>query len=471
MKKILSILLVFIMVLGLCACGESGAKEDPNQLKVGFAKVDITPDYPVAISGSATERVSTNIRGNIYFTCIAISQEAETYLVCTMDLVGTYESFADLVRTAMAKETGIPEDHIILNATHTHSSVAASSSGKEGISKYVPELVGWAMEAAKTAVEDLTPAEAWYGSVMAPGMAWVRHYVLNNGTYAGANFGDFSSGSITGHVQEADTELQLIRFSREAEKKRDVVLMNFPAHATINGSESEISPDFPGAARDYVAENANALVAYFIAAAGNQTPTSRVAVEQFSSDANIYGQELGRIAYDGLNNNMTKLENNQVEFIQRTYVGESNKEDMHLLPEAQKVEAIWAQVGGRGTTEGRKAAKEHGFDSVYEVTAILNRANFAPTRSIELKGLAIGNISMIFAPYEMFGSNGRQIKDGSPYDMTFVVTCSHGHAGYLPDVKGMEIRCYEAQITKFKPGTAELLVAEYIDMLTEMKGQ
>ena len=470
MKKILSFLLVFVMVLGLCACGESGAKENPNQLKVGYAKVDITPDYPVAISGSASERVSTAIRDNIFFTCIAIRQGEETYLVSTMDLVGTYDAFADMVRSSMAKETGIPEDCIIMNATHTHSSVAASSSGKEGISKYLPELVGWAIEAARTAVEDLSPAEAWYGSIMAPGMAWVRHYIISNGTYAGANFGDFSAGAITGHVQEADTELQLIRFTRAAEDKKDVILMNFPAHATINGSESEISADFPGAARDYLAENADALVAYFIAAAGNQTPTSRVAVEQFSGDANIYGQELGRIAYDGLNN-LTKAENDQVSFIKRTYVGESNKEDMHLLPEAQKVEAIWAQVGGRGTTEGRKAAKEHGFESVYEVTAILNRAGFAPTRSIDLKGIAIGNISMIFAPYEMFGSSGKQIKDGSPYDMTFIVTCSHGHAGYLPDEKGIEIRCYEAQITKFKPGTAELLVAEYLDMLNEMKGQ
>ena len=73
MKKILSLFLVLVMVLGLCACGESGAKENAKQLKVGFGKVDITPDYPVAISGSATERVSTNIRGNIYFTCSVIT--------------------------------------------------------------------------------------------------------------------------------------------------------------------------------------------------------------------------------------------------------------------------------------------------------------------------------------------------------------------------------------------------------------
>jgi hypothetical protein len=88
---------------------------------------------------------------------------------------------------------------------------------------------------------------------------------------------------------------------------------------------------------------------------------------------------------------------------------------------------------------------------------------------MDLKTLAIGDVAFIFAPYEMFGSNGQQIKEGSPYAMTFVVTCSEKHEGYLPSTLGCELRCYEAQITKYAYGTAELLVAEYLDMLGEMK--
>ena len=473
MKKILCLSLFLVMVLGLCACGKSGKAETvpkPDQLMVGYGRVDITPEYPVSLAGSASDRLSTDILDPLYMTCIAIKKAEQTYLVVTIDLVGTYEAYANAVRSAMATATGIPEDQIILNATHTHSSVSASSGEKEGIAQYQMQLVEWGAAAATEAVDDLSPAEVWYGSTMAEGMAWVRHYTLNNGTYAGANFGDFNSGAITGHAQDADTEMQLIRFERPAKDKKDVVLMNFPAHATMNGSGTEISADFPGPARKYVAETTNTLVAYFIAAAGNQVPSSRIASENFSSDYNIYGEELGHIAVNALNN-MTKLDSSEVKFSQKTFVGQSNKEDMHLLPEALVVESIWAQVGGRGTEAGRKAAKEHGFSSVYEVTAILNRAKFAETRSIELKALAIGDVSMIFAPYEMFGSNGRQIKDASPYGMTFIVTCSHGHAGYLPDKLGVDIRCYEAQITKFTPGTAEILVQEYVNMLTELKGQ
>jgi hypothetical protein len=71
----------------------------------------------------------------------------------------------------------------------------------------------------------------------------------------------------------------------------------------------------------------------------------------------------------------------------------------------------------------------------------------------------------------MFGVSGRAIKEGSPYDMIFIISCSHNHDGYLPSEYGCKLRCYEAQITKFEWGTAEKLVDEYVALLEEMKKQ
>lgn len=465
MKKWISLMLVLAFSLALCACGASGGESNKG-LEVGYGRVDITPGYPVAIAGSAAERISTGYLDPIYITFIALRYEQETFLVATMDLVGAYEEYSVPARSRVSQETGVSADHVILNSTHTHSSVSIRNVENEGASQYREEFYGWAVEAAKAALEDLSPAEVWYGSTQAEGMAWVRHYKMNDGTYAGANYGSFSSG-IVGHASEADTELQIVKFVRPAEDKKDVVLMNFPAHATMQ-KEYLVSADFPGPAREYVAQNTDTLVAYFIAGAGDQTPTSRVTEEQFSANYAVYGEELGRIAVECMNT-LTKLEATDIRFSKRTFTGKSNKEDLDKLGEAQAVQMIWNQVGGRGTEAGKAAAKEHGFSSVYEVTAILNRANFAETRSMELKTLSVGDVSFIFAPYEMFGSNAVQIKEGSPYAMTFIVTCSQNHDGYLPSELGWQLRCYEAQITRYAPGTAEQLVAEYVDMLTQMK--
>lgn len=465
MKKRMCLILTLVIMLSLCACGSSG-DEKSKGLEVGYGRENITPGYPVAIAGSATEKIAEGYLDPIYITFIALRYQQETFLVATMDLVGAYEEYSVPARSRVSQETGIPEDHIILNSTHTHSSVSIRSIENKNAAQYREELYGWAVDAAKAALEDLSPAEVWYGSIQAEGMAWVRHYKMKDGTYAGANYGSFSSG-IVGHASEADTELQIVKFARSAEDKKDIVLMNFPAHATMQ-KEYLVSADFPGPAREYVAENTDTLVAYFIAGAGDQTPTSRVESEQFSSNYATYGEELGRIAVECMKS-LTKLETADIRFSQRTFTGKSNKEDMDKLDEAQAVQLIWDQVGGRGTEAGKAAAKEHGFSSVYEVTAILNRKHFAETRSMELKTLAVGDVAFIFAPYEMFGSNAMQIKEGSPYPMTFVVTCSQNHDGYLPSALGWELRCYEAQITRYAPGTAEELVTEYVDMLTQMK--
>ena len=86
-----------------------------------------------------------------------------------------------------------------------------------------------------------------------------------------------------------------------------------------------------------------------------------------------------------------------------------------------------------------------------------------------LNTLALGDLAFVFAPYEMFSENGKFIKENSPYAMTFVVTCSENHQGYLPSVNGFRVECYETHVTNYARGTAEDLANTYIEMLTAMK--
>lgn len=436
-------------------------------LEVGYGRADVTPDYPVAIAGSAATRISEGVDDPICVTFVALRQAQQTLLIATMDFVGSYEEYAGPLRSEVSRATGIPEEFVILNCTHTHSSVNLRNGAAEGIARCRREVTQGAIAAAKTALEDLSAAQVWYGSTYAKGMAWVRHYKMADGTYAGANYGSFKKSTIVGHASEADTQMQIIRFVRPAQGKKDIVLMNFPAHGTLHKSLM-LSADFPGPARAYIEENTDTLVAYFIAGAGDQVPSSRVPEEQFSPDYAVYGRELGRIAV-GCMEHLTELPSAQLKFSHRTFTGKANQEGLDRYEEALKVKAIWDQVGGRGTPEGKAAAKGHGFSSVYQVTAILNRVNLGQTRSLELRTLSIGDVAMLFASYEMFGASAMYIKQHSPYAMTFVISCSQNHDGYLPSTLGWQLGCYESQITRFAPGTAEQLAREYVDMLAEMK--
>ena len=112
-------------------------------------------------------------------------------------------------------------------------------------------------------------------------------------------------------------------------------------------------------------------------------------------------------------------------------------------------------------------AREKGFSSYFEATAVRARSNAPDARDMNLRTMTIGKLGFIFAPYEMFGTQGMYIKEHSPCDMTFVVTCSEGAKGYMPSQLGVQIGCYESCVTQFAPGTAEKLAEDFVNMLQE----
>lgn len=474
MKKIICFVLTFLLILSMCACGgteknEELPAEQYDGLQAGFGRVDITPDFSVRMAGGAATRTSEGFADRSYITCIAVKNDGQTFLLCTMDFICAEDVFVDPAKALMSQTTGVPEENILMNATHTHSGVAIRTNGWDGVERYREFFYGCAANAAQAAIADLSPAEVYTGSTQTEGLAYIRHYKVADGTYAGANFGSFASDPVE-HVGETDTEVQVIKFARAAEDKKDIIMMNCPAHATMTSSAGTtmLSADYPSAARIYVEQNSDSLAAFFIAAAGNQVPSSKLYGEKSTSDHLLYGQWLGQYVLD-IMNDMTQAEGDAVNLKTYTYTGKMIKEGIERLDEAKAVKEIWETVG-RGTTEGKKAAQDAGFQSVYEVSAIINRASYPETMDMDLRVMSIGDISLIFAPFEMFGETGIDIKDRSPYGFTFVITCSEGAKGYIPTETGFEIGSYESHVTRYERGTDQKVADTFVDLLTELKG-
>ena len=148
-------------------------------------------------------------------------------------------------------------------------------------------------------------------------------------------------------------------------------------------------------------------------------------------------------------------------------------DDPELYAQASEINSSAIEKGSSHVDTTALVAK-YGFSSVYEATGLVGRSSYPETFSMELHLMTVDGVSFIFAPFEMFGVTGREIKDTSPYDMTFVITCSenaNGYPmGYLPHEYGCEEGFYEYDVTKFARGTAEDLAKTYVELLTEMKG-
>jgi hypothetical protein len=82
--------------------------------------------------------------------------------------------------------------------------------------------------------------------------------------------------------------------------------------------------------------------------------------------------------------------------------------------------------------------------------------------------VSFGDIAICGGMYEMFDTNGMEIKADSPFKMTFVAHMVNGTQGYIPSAMSYENGCYSADITRYAPGSGEELAGHFVDLLTKL---
>ena len=107
--------------------------------------------------------------------------------------------------------------------------------------------------------------------------------------------------------------------------------------------------------------------------------------------------------------------------------------------------------------------------SPYHALAVISRFNAGTEQAMELSTAAVGGLGFACAPYEMFCDNGQQIKAGSPYPMTFVVTCCNNSVSYVASAAAYDHGSYEVDNRRFSKGIGEILVAQFTDMFGQMQ--
>lgn len=471
MKKNLSMILAALMLLGLCACGNTNAHTETTgaaaaTFQVGFGRENITPDFPVALSGGGDpNRISESVIDYIYTTCIAITDTTgKTVLLVTTDVQSV--GFKDAITKAVSEAAGIAEENVILCTTHNHSG-PAQSTAKQGGKEFKSILINGITTACKLALEDRAPATMSAGEIKADGYVFPRHYKMMDGSYAGSSYGNLIDEQIESIAYEGDSTLQMVQFTREG--KKPVLLMNLGAHATFFSSTSikTLSSDFPGPLREHIEGNSDVLVAYFLGAAGDQTPNTKYAPKDHNLDHRAYGKAVGTLVVDALPN-LQSVNTGEIKLVAMEHTGKTNYQGIERLAEAKEIYDIYLE---KGYAKGTAAAKAAGFISVYDARSIVNRSEMPETQPIELGAMAIGDVSFVFASFEMFSDTGRYIRENSPYGMTFISTLSWADCyGYIPSDIGFELNCYEAYTASFEQDTAKNVADLFVATLKDMKG-
>ena len=153
------------------------AAANPRDYKVGLAKVDITPEGPIRLSGFYSRQTeSIGVREHIYARAMAMQGlDGKPAVLITVDSIGIPAAIRNEVAHRLASKKKLPNERLAICATHSHttpmlSGVLATMFGapvppdqQQRIDKYTHELTDKLEQVAINALDNMKPARMQFG--------------------------------------------------------------------------------------------------------------------------------------------------------------------------------------------------------------------------------------------------------------------------------------------------------------------
>lgn len=471
MKKWISLLTALALPLSFCACGvaegssTATASAPPALLQAGYGKVDITPTEPVPLTADGNV-LHSGVLDLLYATCLYFVDEngTELYLVA-LDQCNMYPPLPE-IRAELAVKLGISDQQIMFSASHTHSAVKLRATNELSTLRYISALRQSLEELVLSAKADAKPVTGIYhAATETEGLNFVRRYIMNDGSFAGDNYGSAASG-YAAHESEGDRTLQLLKLTREGGK--DIILTNFQTHPhraayDVKGN-ANISSDIVGVYRAELEQLLDCHAMYYTGASGNVNPTSKITEENIHKDHREHGKAMAAFAVEAAKD-FQPLEFGTIQLKKTLYVGDCYHSEDYKLPEAKIVaERFNSGMGKTASLEGYEELFEHPRHAI----AIVSRVSQPETLEVPLYSFSIGDFAACYAPFELFAELGVQLKAASPFAATFVCCLSNDIYSYMPTKEAFANGGYGPYKCNFEPGTGEKLVEAFTNQLTTL---
>ena len=430
-----------------------------HTVSVGYARVEITPEEALPIYGST----ATSAHDPLQMTCTAVDDGKNRALLFSLDLRSFSVDFSERMTDLIEKEFGIPADRVILNITHTHSTPtiangsAAATRWRNKILKQLPIVV-------RAALDDLDEVEAAYtGTSYTDGITFVRRYLMPDGTY---KMNPSESSKPVAHETEADTQMRTIRLDRK--NKKDILMVNYQTHygSATGLYKGQYSADFVHVFRETAERKWDCHFVYHSGASGNLNFASAIPGERKYSNF-VTATLMGLIpTAQRCLESEERVKLGELQFASNWYTAPVYQD----TPE-DKANAKIINSSGYDTDSAEYAEllKKYGFVSYRQIQGITTRAALGKTLDVPFYAISFGDIGFVTAPYEMFDTNGVQVREGSPFKVTFVCSYSNGGFGYVPSSIAFPHGAYEVWISRFCETTGDDFADEMVRLLKKCK--
>ncbi len=418
-----------------------------NQLLVGAAEVDITPPVGTKLCGDLEPRTSIGVQDPLTFKAIVLESGGTKLAYVLADLIALERKVGDAAVLLASRRAGIPTDHIVWAASHTHTGPYTTplSSGGNIDRQWFASLPEKFAQAVVAAHDARRPAR----------MARERGYCLRMIHNRRLKFKDGREIN-TWLLQQGEQEIQCLGAAAPVDPEVGIVcfddeqgmpiaiLWHFSLHANANFG-LKFSADYPGVVAGRLRERfGSGVVPIYI-------PGAQADINPLGSYRQV-GDELANVIIACLDKRQPAKGAIKLGALKSEVVVSCR--DLTVDQERRIRDTQWA------------AAEQKFFRNELK---LMRRGGVKKDRTL-IQAWRIGEIGFASLPGELFTEWGLKIKAESPFPWTFPVELGGDCLGYLVTEQAWRAGGYESLIARSARPSVDG-VAKMVDTALDMLGK
>jgi hypothetical protein len=436
--------------------------------------VDITPkEFPVIVNGSFLERTASRAVEKLHARCLALDDGRTRLAIAVVDSIAMPRDMLDAVKAQAAKTTGIPVDHILLSATHTHSAPAVlgclGTDRDEAYTRFLPPLLVQAIEQAAARLE---PARVGWAVAKAPEYTNCRRWIYRTDRIGTDPFGErtvranmhpgYQNPNAVGPAGPIDPDLTVLSV-QSRDGRPLAMLANYCMH--YYGA--------PSVSTDYYGPFCTAF-ARLIGAEGASPPFVAMMSHGTSGDQHWMDYSKPRRSWGSREKYAELLAQRALEVCKTIeyrsgailQMREARLTLGRRVPDAKRLAWAKAMLDKMGDRKPKNRPE------VYAREAMFLHAD--PTAELKLQAVRIGDLGITAIPDEVYALTGLKLKAQSPLQPTMNIELANGCEGYIPPVAQHALGGYNAwpaRTAGLEVQAEPKIVDTVLDLLEDVSGK
>jgi Concanavalin A-like lectin/glucanases superfamily len=336
----------------------------------------------------------------------------------------------DEAKAVASKATGIPMDHMLISATHTHTAPASMGClGTEADPAYVPFLKEKLVEAIVAAKAKLEPARIGFAKEDAAAFTALRQWIrrpdrvvedpfgnltVRANMHAGRNWDD-----AVGESGPEDPDLSLISIQTKAGKPL-AVLGNFSMHYF---GDKDISADYFGLFSEGLKQRID-------------PEGTMVGILSHGCSGDIYRVDYKVPEKERPVPKIDEYTNGLLDIAMKAYARISYRDNVDVAMAEKRMTLAYRVPDKQRLEWAQRVVAEMGGQPAKNQTEVYAREQIIlherQQTEIVVQALRIGDIGIATTPNETYAITGLKIKAASPLPNNMVIELANGGDGYIP---------------------------------------